>query len=234
MAFHFKEFVAEDSDCAMKIGTDSVILGAWADLQNDKLILDIGTGCGLLALMAAQRSNALVYAVEIDKPAYRQAVENFNNSSWSDRLACLNVDFAEYAAICRKKFDHLISNPPYFVQSLKSPVKSRTMARHDDELPLDMLMSCSSQLLNNNGKLSVIMPYSNREIILASAKEYNLWPWRICAISGIEGKAPLRIAIEFRKVHQNDMVEEHLNIRAIDHEYSKDYIELTRDFYLGF
>jgi len=293
MAFHFKEFSVDDSACAMKVGTDSVLLGAWTDFSGCSNILDIGTGCGLLALMAAQESNALITAIDIDEDACRQAEKNFSESPWSDRLLCIPQGLEEFtiSRLASRKdafdsladsgdhlagssghvadssghmvntFDHLITNPPYFINSLKSPDTGRNTARHNDGLPLKSLVEFSYMLLSDSGKLSMVFPYSDSHLLISLAAEQGLNLVRQCLIIPKEGKEPNRILLEFQKGQvesqgtaainkvqdtsafgdghftPGNRADQHklttLTIRDSHGKYTQEYINLTERFYLS-
>ena len=157
--FKFKQFSVNQDNCAMKVGTDGVLLGAWCDVESAKMVLDIGTGTGLIALMIAQRTDcALIDAVEIDKSAYVQASGNFKDSRWCGRIGVFNLDFKQYVDECNTKYDLIVSNPPYFENSLKSSNLERTMARHTDSLSFDELLHGASMLLSESGIISLIVP----------------------------------------------------------------------------
>jgi tRNA1Val (adenine37-N6)-methyltransferase len=136
--FHFKQFTIYHNLCAMKVGVDGVLLGAWADCRNAGYILDAGTGSGLIALMLAQRSNAIIHAIDIDENSCNQAEINFTNSPFHDRLSVEHISFQNYFPPVR--YDLIVSNPPYFANSLKSPDKNRNLARHDEFLPIEVLI----------------------------------------------------------------------------------------------
>lgn len=237
MPFRFKQFSVDDSLCAMKIGTDSVLLGAWAATNNAKKILDIGTGCGLLALMCAQRSDALITAIDIDVNASKQAENNFKDSPWSDRLHCIHLSLKEFTQIQVVKethlFDHIITNPPYFINSLKSPDTGRNTARHNDDLPFESLIEDSSQLLEPNGKLSIIIPFSENVPFETLAHEYELSVSRKLIILPKIGKEPNRILMEFTKGITIQAETAQLSIRDSHGNYTKEYLNLTEQFYLG-
>jgi tRNA1Val (adenine37-N6)-methyltransferase len=122
----------------MKVGVDGVLLGAWADCRNIQFALDVGTGSGLIALMLAQRSDASIHAIDIDENAYQQAEINFNNSPFYNRLSIEQISFQDFSSSVR--YDLIVSNPPYFTHSMKSPDKNRNLARHNDHLPLEVLI----------------------------------------------------------------------------------------------
>ncbi|MBW6492245.1 MAG: methyltransferase [Lentimicrobium sp.] len=233
MSFRFKQFSVDDSECPMKVGTDSVLLGAWANLPENGHILDIGTGCGLLALMAAQRSMAQITAIDINSQSVDQAKENFISSPWSNRLRALSESLQDFAMTTATTFNHIISNPPYFVNSVKAPDKSRSGARHNDELPFQVLASLSSKLLNSNGRFSLILPKTQADLFVKIAFGENLFLERQLIISPFQNRAANRILLEFsKKIHENVTIDT-LFIRS-NNSYADAYKQLTRDFYLNF
>ena len=214
----------------MKVGTDGVLLGAWTDDSNAQRILDVGTGSGLIALMLAQRSNAPIDAIDIDENAYKQAIINFENSPFSERLKVYLTDFLSYSP--SQNYDLIVSNPPYFIDSLKSPNPSRNFARHSDELNLEALVQKSKQLLSTQGRLSLILPFSSFDSIQAIAIQNHLYLTRKTIVRPLKNHPPKRILLEFspkeKEIEINDIF-----IEESRHRYSQEYIELTKDFYLG-
>ena len=159
--FQFKQFTVWHDKCAMKVGTDGVLLGAWTSVENTRSILDVGCGTGLISLMLAQRCQAIIDALDIDPAACMQARENADRSPFGQRLQVIHRPFAdcvtEFAGI--RQYDCIVSNPPYFINSLKCPDKQRNQARHTDTLSLDELISGSKQLLSPGGRLCLILPF---------------------------------------------------------------------------
>ena len=155
--FAFKQFTVRHDRCAMKVGTDGVLLGAWTDLSHSRRILDIGTGTGLIALMLAQRCmDARITAIDLDSAAVEQAQENIQASPWKDRIEALQQDICTYHP--NGTFDTIVSNPPYFIDSLKCPDGQRSTARHTDTLDADRLIGKVSELLTSDGRFSIILP----------------------------------------------------------------------------
>lgn len=218
----------------MKVGTDGVLLGAWADCVNVKSILDIGAGTGLISLMLAQRSNAKIEAVEIDKAACVQAKENVNKSLWEDRVEILNKSFQDFAKTTNGKYDLIVSNPPYFQNSLYAPDKKRTDARHNSNLELEDLILGALSLLSVKGRLSVILPYLEGTMFILKAAESGLYCVRQTKVLPKPAKEPKRLLLEFMK-EKMPLVEQELIIELNKrHEYSEAYKNLTKDFYLAF
>lgn len=227
--FEFKQFKVWQDKCAMKVGTDGVLLGAWADIDSAGRILDVGTGTGLVALMLAQRSPAEVVAVEIDEPAACQAKENIQSSPWYNRIEVVRVDFREYQS--EERFDVIVCNPPYFVDSLLPPDTSRTIARHNQGLTYAELLSQVAVLLNPKGHFSLIIPTDVVDSVINIAGKVGLFPFKRVNVVTAPGKIPKRTLLSFRFT-QEVCLAETLLIEKRRHCYSDEYIALTKDFYL--
>ena len=200
MGFTFKQFHITDDHTAMKVGTDGVLLGAWAN--GGLRILDIGTGTGLIALMMAQRfPTAQIDAIEIDKGALEDARFNVSQSPFNDRINILNSSLQDYAPCIQEEgiYDAIVCNPPYFINSLKNPLQQRTTARHTDTLSHQELIYHSKRLLKANGTLSVIIPYDNKDILEAEAIFNGLSIVKITNIKTKSSKPAKRCLIEFGK-----------------------------------
>lgn len=231
--FRFKQFAVRQEKTAMKVGTDGVLLGAWTDVANAKNILDIGTGTGLVALMLAQRCNAQIDAVEIDNDSASQAKENFENSRWSSRISIHHLPFQDFAKNSTQQYDLIVSNPPYFVKSLKSPELARSIARHNDQLPYSQLLEGISKLINETGRFAGIFPYVEGNIFVAEASTYNLYCSKRVNVFGKSNGNIKRVLLEFTK-EKLPLIESNFTIRELNGDYSQDYITLTKDFYLAF
>jgi tRNA1Val (adenine37-N6)-methyltransferase len=213
----------------MKVGTDGVLLGAWTDCENAERILDVGTGSGLIALMLAQRSQTDIDAIDVDENAYKQSSVNFHNSIFSRRINNYHMDFRQYTT--RKTYDLIVSNPPYFTNSMQSPDKNRSTARHTHQLDFETLLRKSNQLLSDNGRLSIILPYESLIVIQEIAERNQLHLSRKTIVRPLENHPPKRVLLEFSKVI-SDTEENELFIEKSRRVYSDDYICLTKDFYL--
>lgn len=233
--FCFKQFAIAQDNASMKVGTDGVLLGAWCNCTDAQKVLDIGTGTGLLALMVAQRSAAQIAAVEIEELACLDAVNNIENSPWANRIELFNLSVQEFTETTTERFDFIISNPPFFSNSLKAPDAARTLARHNDSLPAAELFACCAQLLTNNGIVAIIIPTNLYDEYLAAAHNYNLYVTRRCMVKPTDQLPPHRIMVEFVFGTQDATNEQYLTIeQGGRHCYSPEYIELTREFYLKF
>lgn len=227
--FSFKQFTVYHDRCAMKVGTDGVLLGAWADVSDSKHILDVGTGTGLISLMLAQRSDALITAIDIDESAINQAKDNVLVSPWKDRISVKKIDVNEYVE--SHAFDVIVSNPPYFIDSLKCVNEQRNKARHTDTLSAVQLVGKVADLLSSNGRFSLIIPFEQSADIIRMAEEVGMYPSRHTAVITRPGLLPKRSLLEFRKdkcVCQST----ELIIELDRHVYTDEYIALTKDFYL--
>ena len=170
MPFRFKQFSVEDDQSSMRIGTDAILLGAWAEVKSAKNILEIGTGCGVIALMMAQRSSANITAIDIHKDSVEQATVNFRSSPWTERLTSLNISCKEFACTSEKDFDLVISSPPFFSKSLKSPYGGRNLARHDDTLTIDELFDAVFMLFKGHQNPACTVHHHSLNIIIPSSK----------------------------------------------------------------
>lgn len=229
--FRFKQFVVRHDRCAMKVGTDGVLLGAWSDVTDACRVLDVGTGTGLVALMIAQRSPAAITALEIDADAVSQAKENVADSPWMDMIEVVEQDFRTYAS--NEKFDLIVSNPPYFVDSLLCPEEQRTLARHNGSLRYDELLSGVARLLSAKGRFCVVIPMAASDALLVMAADIGLYPSKQLIVITAPGKQPKRTLIEF--VFDPEVIcdKKELLLEEKRHQYSPAYIELTREYYLN-
>ncbi len=217
----------------MKVGTDGVLLGAWASVEGAAHILDVGTGTGLIALMAAQRSEALIDAIDIDASACRQAETNCQASPFAGRIRIHPVSFQTFCISPGKRYDRILSNPPYFHRSLQSPDEGRSIARHTGTLMLDELISGSLQLLAPEGRLCLILPFDQKERLSRLVAANGMCLVRQTLVVPIPGAAPKRLLAEIAPMPGPDSKTENLTIELARHHYSLEYIALTRDFYLN-
>jgi tRNA1Val (adenine37-N6)-methyltransferase len=228
--FYFKQFKIRHANAAMKVGTDGVLLGAWVDCGNAENILDIGTGTGLLALMLAQKSNAIIDAVEIDKDAALLAAQNIKESIWHDRITVINEDIRDYKT--EEKYDLIVSNPPYYSTDIIAPDLSRAKARHTISLIPHELMKSVVNLMDKEGLFYVIYPYNVQEIWENAAKDFGLYKIRELIVKPNPQKEPVRIISVFTfypaETYSETMCIENLK----RHDYSEEYRNLTEDFYI--
>lgn len=216
----------------MRVGTDGVLLGAWCRIDGARRILDVGTGTGLIALMAAQRSAACIDAVELDFGAACDAAQNALLSPWSDRITVYEADFGDwFGRYTRPRYDHILSNPPYFVQSLLPPDGRRERARHTGVLDYETLFEGAAALLLPGGRLSLISPADLEEHLTFVALLYGFYPARFTYVSGIAGRSPKRLLSEWGR-ERLPLQTRALAIERRGAGYTADYVSLTCDFYL--
>tara|TARA_B110000037_G_scaffold209472_1_gene258663 strand:- start:6607 stop:7308 length:702 start_codon:yes stop_codon:yes gene_type:complete len=228
--FHFKQFKLHQDKTAMKVGTDGVLLGAWVNCKNAKSIIDIGTGTGLISLMLAQKNkSAQILAIEIDKGAAIQANENIEDSKWKDRIIVKQTSLQDFQT--QEKFDLIVSNPPFFNNTFKAESNSRNNARQTESLSFNYLLERTASLLTTNGKASFILPFSEKENFISIAKEQQLFLNNILYVKGNIKTEIKRILVEF-SVKETEIKEETISIEISRHKYTKEYIELVKDFYL--
>lgn len=221
----------------MKIGTDAVLLGAWASLKKSPFsILDIGAGTGVLSLMLAQRCHAeLIDAIEIDDNAYEQCVDNFEQSYWGDRLFCYHASlegFVEELEDEDDTYDLIICNPPFYSEDYKTDDSQRDLARFQDAMPFEHLIESASKLLSKElGNFSVVIPFKEETNFIDIASKFKLYPNRILHVKGNPTSETKRSLIEF-SFRESDIITNVLIIETERHQYTEDYINLTKDFYL--
>ena len=233
--FQFKQFNVNQDRCAMKIGSDGVLLGAWCPTDNQTFsVLDIGAGTGVLSLMLAQRSNAeQIDAIEIDENAFEQCVENFENSPWNNRLYCYHAALDEFVEEMEdQEYDLIISNPPFYSEDYKTDNSQRDLARFQDALPFDDLVEAASLLLSENGIFAVIIPFKEEEKFIDLCAEAELYPIKVTRVKGTPTSEIKRSLLAFKRYELPVLTADELVIEIARHQYTDDYIALTQDFYL--
>jgi tRNA1Val (adenine37-N6)-methyltransferase len=231
--FRFKEFTIFQDKAAFKVGTDGVLLGAAADITNRKRILDIGSGTGLIAIMLAQRCNAEIVAIEPDPDSFSQTCDNVSGCKWSSRINVVNTDLQNFEP-GTDKFDLIVTNPPYFSNSLKNPDQRISLARHTVSLNSNELLKGAARLLEDKGTFQLILPYVEGNIFIAEAHEYGLYCNNILKIRPLPTSEIRRMILTFSR-EQLKATEKFLTIEhGMRHEFTEEYINLTKDFYLKF
>lgn len=219
----------------MKVGTDGVLLGAWAPINHNPFsILDIGAGTGLIALMLAQRSHAeQIDALEIDDNAYEQATDNFENSPWNDRLFCYHAALDEFVEDPEDAYDLIVSNPPFYTEDYVSGDESRDKARFAEAMPFPELIEAAALLLSENGIFSVIIPYKEEAYFIILAQSHGLFPIKITHVKGTPTSDVKRSLMAFGKTQIQNIPVDELVIETSRHQYTEEYIALTKEFYLN-
>jgi len=228
--FKFKQFDICQDNTAMKVGTDGVLLGAWATHPKPQFILDIGTGTGLIALMMAQKyKEASIHAVEIDKSAFDIATFNKEKSPWKKRIEIIHTPIQKFSTI--NKYDLIVCNPPFFDEKVMSKTTQRQWARQNIRLNLDDLFGFIEKKLSDHGKFALIFPKEKEKSLLETAKKYHLFPKEILEIRGNKQTKVKRILVAFEKEQKKPTVKE-LIIEKRRHIYTDEYKKLVKDFYL--
>lgn len=254
--FHFKQFSISQTRCAMKVGTDGVLLGAWTSVHPyQHKILDIGTGTGVVALMLAQRSTATtIDAVELDDGAYEEATENFEESPWSDRLFCYHAHIYEFAVEVDEQYDLIVSNPPFYKNNLTTlsheelrqrsqrdgaSQEGRAQARLENSMPFELLVGAVAKLLSPSGTFSVVIPFNREEDFKLLCSKAGLFPTRITRVQGTPTSGIIRSLLEFKFFENEERFRESVNtsinllvIEHSRHKYTKEYKALVDQFYL--
>ena len=232
--FQFKQFSVNQDQTAMKIGTDGVLLGAWTPIDNNpKSVLDIGTGTGIIALMLAQRCDTeQIDALEIDENAYEQAVENFEGSTWGDRLFCFHAGLDEFIDDPEDEYDLIVSNPPFFSEDYRSANEQRDLARFQEAMPFEELVEAADLLLSENGIFSVIIPFNEEDRFIELCAEVELFPIKVTRVKGTQNTKIVRSLLAFKRYELSVLTADELVIEISRHEYTPEYISLTKDFYL--
>ena len=234
-SFVFKKFTIFQHDSAHKVGTDAVLLGAWAQVEKARSILDIGTGPGLIALMMAQKSQAEIEAIDIEASSYKQACENVKHSSWQNRIKVQQISLQDYVKSADKKFDVIITNPPYFVDSFKAPDEQRSHARHNDTLPFSDLIDGVKKLLQDNGKFYIILPTKEAGDFKALAEKKGLHLLKRLRVKTKETNDTEKRHIMKFSFMASALEDQTMSIeKDIHHDYTHEYKLLTSDFYLNF
>ena len=234
--FQFKEFTIQQEKTAMKVGTDGVLLGAWSSVENDPdTVLDIGAGTGVIALMLAQRCDAMtIDAVELEENAYEQTVQNFEDSHWADRLYGYHASFQEFAneiAVEAATYDLIVSNPPFYTDGFETKNTARNKARFASALSFENLLEGVSKIIADNGIFATIIPYKEEADFIKLAAKYHLFLHRVCHVKGTATAAIKRSLLEFSRYAKKPLATT-LTIEISRHQYTQAYKNLTKDFYL--
>lgn len=230
--FRFKKFSVAQDQCAMKVGTDGILLGSWTSIEYaPDFVLDIGAGTGLLSLMLAQRCpNASIHSIDIDKKAHIQSTRNYEASPWRDRLTSYHTSLNDFEPLDEHRYDLIICNPPFFKENYKTLNIQRDLARFQDAMPFDILLSRVASMLDPQGSFSLIIPYSEEAHFISLASQESLYPYRVTRIKGTPSspikRSLLQLSFQKKAALYNDLIIEYTR-----HEYTEDFIQLTQQFY---
>lgn len=230
--FKFKQFTVWHDQCAMKVGTDGALLGAWATPGQARRILDVGTGTGLIALMLAQRCDAQIDAIDIDADACLQARENVRRSPFEGRIAVFHAPLHAFQPADDQPYDLIVSNPPYFIDSLKCPNNKRSLARHTDTLPLEELIQESRRLLSPTGRLCLILPFDQQTRLEQLCQAAGFQLILQTNVSPVVGSAPKRLLAEWGREATTSPRQTHLSIEYPDRRHTEEFIALEKPYYL--
>jgi tRNA1Val (adenine37-N6)-methyltransferase len=231
--FIFKQFTIIQGKSAFKVGTDGVLLGASADISNVRNILDIGSGTGLISLMLAQRCDAAITAIEPDYESFLQTCENVSSSPWQQRIKVIHTSFQNLDQN-KGRFDMIVTNPPFFIDSLKNPDPRKSAARHTESLSAEEILQGALKFLNEDGNLQLILPYVEGNIFIAKANKYGFYCNSIIKIKPVPSSEIRRLILRFSRI-QKKPVERFLTIEhGKRHEFTEEYVNLTKEFYLKF
>ena len=233
--FQFKQFTVQQDRCAMKVSTDACLFGAWAAEQVNRLpltcctVLDIGTGTGLLSLMLAQKTGALIDAVELDQAAADQARENVQASAWGDRIQVVQADIKTYSS--NTKYDLIISNPPFFERSLLSPVQTNNQAKHSQDLTLQQLIRAAGEHLAATGHVAVLLPWSRMDYLIQTAVAEGFYLVAALLASHSPAHPFFRSCLLFNRSAEQEVIREEMSIKK-DNRYTERFVALLKDYYL--
>lgn len=228
--FHFKKFSLHHHRSTMKVGTDAVLLGIWTDLTDVKTVLDVGAGSGILSLLLASRQELQIDAVELDEDSCEEASENFAAAVLESELNVIHSDFNSFTTTAQKKYDLIISNPPFFINDQKSEKVSRRQARHTDTLTYEQLILGAKELLIPEGKISVVLPYRESRIFIHLANDAELYLQKQMLIFPKMGLEPNRINLLF-STKESELITEKFIIRNEDGSFTQQYRDFVGDFY---
>jgi tRNA1Val (adenine37-N6)-methyltransferase len=230
--FYFKQFSVKDDRSTMKVGTDAILLGIATDVSNARSILEVGTGCGVIALVLAQRSSAMIDAIDVDDESIGQALENVASSPWKDRVNVIPCALQDYRS--EKKYDLIVSNPPYFSGTYRSHLSKRNMARHNDRLTFEELIRYSMELLEDDGSLWVVLPVKESLQFISIAEDAGLSVHYMLKIIPKAGKEPNRVIVEMKTVKTDEIRLQSLTHWDADGSWAEEFKKFTADFYIDF
>lgn len=232
--FFFKKFGMFHHRSTMRVGTDAVLFAQWVDVASSDNALDIGTGSGIIPLILAQKGVGSVDAVELDSDSYEEANLNFNISVYSDRLSVVQNDVRDYAANNEKKYDLIVSNPPFYASDVKPIKEKKVMARHVSTLSFKDLLVAAKKMMKEDARFALVLPFYESRLFIKEAESLGFCLQKEFLISPIEGKEPNRVNMQF-VLNEVESVETVLfTIRNKDYSYTEEYKEFLKDFYLDF
>ena len=231
--FHLKPFSLSHHQSTMKVGTDAMILGLWTEVSNAKTILEVGAGCGIISLLIASRSKAFIDVVELDEASFIEAKKNFKQSPYFHRLRLFHADFNNFSQHPEKKYDLIISNPPFFVNDMRPEDDRRKTARHGDLLSFEQLSDKAAKLLSPKGKMSIVLPYDESRLFLKSALENKFHLQKQLLIFPKRGQQPNRVNLQLGFDKPENIHTDQFTIREDDGTFTSQYVQFLKDYYIG-
>ena len=232
--FFFKKFAMFHHRSTMRIGTDAVLFAQWVDVRPSDVVLDIGTGSGIIPMILSQKGVGRVDAIELDADSYEEARLNFSISVWNEKLNVINADIRNFAGEADEKYDLIVSNPPYYSSDVKPIKEKKVMARHVSTLSFKDLLLSAKKMMKDDARFAVVLPYYESRLFIKETENAGLYLQKEFLISPIEGKEPNRVNMQFRLSKNDDVVTELFTIRNKDYSYTEQYKSFLRDYYLDF
>lgn len=232
--FFFKKFAMFHHRSTMRIGTDAVLFAQWVDVKPSDVVLDIGTGSGIIPMILSQKGVGRVDAIELDADSYEEARLNFSISVWNEKLNVINADIRNFAGEADEKYDLIVSNPPYYSSDVKPIKEKKVMARHVSTLSFKDLLLSAKKMMKDDARFAVVLPYYESRLFIKETENAGLYLQKEFLISPIEGKEPNRVNMQFRLSKNDDVVTELFTIRNKDYSYTEQYKSFLRDYYLDF
>ena len=231
--FHLKPFSLSHHQSTMLVGTDAILLGLFAGFSNTKKNLEIGTGCGIISLLIASKCNTVIDAIDIDKASIAEAKSNFSNSPFYHRMNAIHADFNKYASSTTRKYDLIVSNPPFFINDLRPDDDKKKIARHGDSLSYEQICEGTLKLLDPTGKLCLVLPYDESRFFTEIAGQKGLRLQKQQLIFPKRGLQPNRINLQFGLVATANIETNKLTIREEDGSFTQEYVSLLKDYYIA-
>lgn len=232
--FFFKRFGMFHHRSTMRVGTDAVLFAQWVELSSSDSVLDVGTGTGVIPLILAQKGVGSVDAVELDSDSYEEASLNFRISVYSDKLSVVHNDVRVYADNAEKKYDLIVSNPPYYASDVKPIKEKKVMARHVSTLSFKDLLVAAKKMMKEDARFALVLPFYESRLFIKEAENVGFYLQKEFLISPIEGKDPNRVNMQFVLKEVESVERQLFTIRNKDYSYTKEYKEFLKDYYLDF
>ena len=232
--FFFKKFGMFHHRSTMRIGTDAVLFAQWVPIFESDYVLDVGTGSGIIPMILSQKNANSVDAVELDADSYEEAKLNFSISVWSDKLNVFNKDVRIFADEVNKKYDLIVSNPPYYASDVKPIKEKKVMARHVSTLSFKDLLISAKKMMKKDSRFALVLPVYESRLFIKEAEQLGFYLQKEMHIIPIEGKDANRVNMQFVLNEVNELETEYFTIRNKDYSYTEEYKTFLKDYYLDF